>query len=91
MRLAAEHVPDIVITDLVMPEKEGMETIVEVRKRWPGVRVVAISGGGYMSASAYLTMASRLGAVKTLSKPFSNRELMAAVDDALAVDVPDAR
>jgi CheY-like chemotaxis protein len=75
---------DVVITDLVMPDMEGLETIRELRRRFGDVRIIAISGGGVGSASHYLQAAKRLGAVRVLSKPFSNDEILAAVEEALA-------
>jgi len=71
---------DLVLTDLIMPEKEGIETIIELRKKWPGVKVIAMSGGGRVSASNYLKTAQQLGAACVLHKPFSNDELTAAID-----------
>ena len=70
---------DLVITDIVMPEGDGIETIVEVRRRHPGTKIIAISGGGRMSSDNYLPLAEKLGAAKSLSKPFSGGELLATV------------
>ena len=76
---------DVVITDLVMPDKEGLETIRELRSRYGDVRIIAISGGGVGNADHYLQAALRLGAVRTLSKPFSNDEILTAVAETLQV------
>lgn len=63
---------DVVVTDLVMPEKEGIETIMLVRKQYPHIRILAISGGHQTrNAAPYLELAARLGAHDTLEKPFS--------------------
>ena len=59
-----------------MPEKEGLETIMELRKIQPGVKIIAISG------TAYLPLASKLGAAKTLSKPFTPSELIEAIEQS---------
>ena len=75
---------DLVITDIVMPEKEGFEVLVELRTRHPSMKVIAISGGGQGGAVDYLRVAKLLGAAKVLAKPFSSAELMAAVDELLA-------
>lgn len=74
---------DLVITDLIMPEKEGIETILDLRKIAPGVRIIAMSGGGRGSARDYLHAAAQLGASQTLSKPFSRSQLLDAIAAAL--------
>ena len=71
----------VMITDLIMPEKEGIETIIEVRKKNPAIKIVAISGGGKVSPENYLVIADALGANTTLKKPFSAQELMHAVEN----------
>jgi DNA-binding response OmpR family regulator len=69
---------DLVITDIVMPGKEGVETIREVRKIHPGVKIIAISGSG-TGGALYLPVAKKLGADVTLAKPFSAEQLTEAV------------
>lgn len=69
--------PDLVITDLYMPEQEGLETIKELRVRFPDVRIIAMSGRS--TAETMLGIARKLGAVQTLQKPFASGELLAAV------------
>lgn len=76
---------DVVITDLLMPEKDGIEVIGELRRRQPHARIVAMSGGGRGSREHYLQTAKGLGAHALLGKPFSVTELGAALDTALAV------
>lgn len=71
--------PDLVITDLVMPEKEGIETIMELRKLHPDMKIIAISGGAGFDPTAFLAAARELGADDALSKPFKSEELIAAV------------
>lgn len=71
----------LVITDLVMPEQEGMETIGEIRKRYPNVRIIAISGA---FAAKYLKMAQLLGASRSLAKPVSPEHLVKTVQELLA-------
>ncbi len=74
---------DIVVTDILMPEKEGMETIRELRLRWPHIKILAISGGSPRMGVDVLGMAERLGADRTLEKPFLARDLVAVVNDML--------
>jgi CheY-like chemotaxis protein len=76
---------DLLITDIVMPEKEGIEVLMELRKISPPVKIIAISGGGRQNAATnYLKLAKQLGAAKVLEKPFSNEALIAAIDELLA-------
>ncbi len=74
---------DIVITDLIMPEKEGIETILELRQGFPDAKIIAISGGGKGFPGTYLDLAERLGAQLTFSKPFDVRDLLMAVKKIL--------
>jgi CheY-like chemotaxis protein len=72
---------DLVITDLYMPDQEGLETIKQLRLEFPDLPIIAISGkptGGTM-----LTVAQRLGATAALQKPFMPQELLSAVEEAL--------
>ncbi len=80
----AAHAPDLVITDIVMPNKEGIETIRELRRRAPTIRILAISGGGQLREADYLDMAGKLGADITLGKPVRVAELRAAVERLLS-------
>ena len=84
MRLYRQQHRDIVITDIIMPEKEGIETIMELVRESPDVRIIAISGGGQATpGSTCLHLAKRLGAATTLAKPFSKQELLNAVQEVL--------
>ncbi len=78
--------PDLIITDIIMPEKEGVETIIALRRADPDLPIIAISGGGRLEATDFLTMARKLGARRTLSKPFRRDQLLEAVDECLAED-----
>lgn len=73
----------LVITDLIMPEKEGMETIIELRRDFPETKIIAISGGGRHGSQDFLPIAQKLGAVRTLEKPFSREHLLEAVTAVL--------
>ncbi len=70
---------DLVITDLIMPEKEGIETIKELKCDFPDIKILAISGGGRGSAQAYLPIAKLIGADLTLNKPFVAQDLLESV------------
>lgn len=71
--------PDLVIVDIFMPNKEGIETIVELRALSPGIPIVAMSGGGRVKELGFLKAAEKFGANATLQKPFRNSELLEAV------------
>ena len=75
---------DLVITDLIMPEKEGLETIADIRKSSQQLPIIAISGGGRMGPMDYLETARHIGADATLAKPFGRQELITTVSDLLA-------
>jgi CheY-like chemotaxis protein len=74
---------DLVITDLIMPEKDGLETMAEVLRRSPGTKVIAMSGGGQLEAECYLEMATTMGASEILKKPFTPDQLQGAVEATL--------
>ena len=75
---------DLVITDLIMPEKEGLETIVEIRTVRRSVPVIAMSGGGRIGPTDYLETARHIGASATLAKPFARSELITLVSHLLS-------
>lgn len=76
---------DLVITDLVMPEKDGLETIRELRRDNPAVKIVAMSGGGRTlgPGQLYLETAQLFGAYRVLAKPFTTAALLKAVSETL--------
>lgn len=78
-----EHHPDLVITDLVMPGQEGIETILELRREATVTGIIAVSGGGLGQGLTYLDLASKLGADAVLPKPFRVTELVKVVDQVL--------
>lgn len=80
----AEAAPDVVITDILMPDKEGIETILELRRTHPKIRIIAISGGGRTGNKDFLRTAKHLGADRTLAKPFGLAELLRLVREVLA-------
>jgi len=75
--------PKLMITDLIMPNKEGTETIREARKCQPDLKIIAISGGGHSRGPDILDLAQKLGADRTFKKPFKPNEIAAAVDELL--------
>jgi DNA-binding response OmpR family regulator len=79
LRLLRQHAAGVVVTDIVMPNKEGLETIVELRHDFHGVKIIGISGAGGQRAGSYLAMAERLGASRTFAKPFDLPEFLDAV------------
>lgn len=81
--LFGEFHPDLLITDIVMPEKEGLELIFELRKKNPDLKIIAISGGGRFQYQGYLTSAKHLGANMVFQKPFDHREFMNGISDLL--------
>lgn len=72
---------DAVITDIIMPNKEGIETIRDIRALNPDIRIVAISGGGRTKNLDFLRIAGKLGANATLAKPFQRQQLLASLED----------
>jgi DNA-binding response OmpR family regulator len=81
---------DLVITDMVMPVKDGLQTILDLRKEVPDLPFIAISGGGTISKERYLTVAGYLDKVVTIAKPFAVGDILAAVADLLRQENPPA-
>ena len=75
---------DLVITDIMMPESDGLQAISALRRDDPEVKIIAMSGGGRMAAVDCLDIAQRMGASRILAKPFTGAELLNAVADVLA-------
>jgi len=75
---------DLVITDLIMPGMEGIETILEFKKHSPATKIIAMSGGGMGQGPDYLVMAQRFGAHQTIFKPFTMQKLSAVVSEVMA-------
>lgn len=84
------QVPDLVITDIFMPDGDGFEIINEIRQCGRSVPILVISGGGAAVAGDYLGVASRLGATTVLSKPFRGQQLLDAVVLALKAATANA-
>ncbi|MBM9536888.1 response regulator [Desulfobulbus alkaliphilus] len=81
--LVGRHSFDLVITDMIMPVKDGLKFIMELVRDYPDLRILAISGGGAIKAERYLTMAGYLGDIATLEKPFKREALLDIVKKQL--------
>jgi DNA-binding response OmpR family regulator len=79
MELFEKNRPDMVITDIIMPGKEGLETILELRKKYPELKIIAISGGGRIGPQGYLPSAKYLGADMVFQKPLVQKEFIMAI------------
>lgn len=86
IRHCGEGSPDLVLTDIIMPDKEGLETIQELLGLCPNLKIIAMSGGGRFGPNSYLPLAEKLGAKKTLQKPFMRDELLSAISEVLSSD-----
>lgn len=83
IELFYKHGASLIITDLIMPVKEGIETIAELVKKSPEVKIIAISGGGRLKPDSYLNLAQTFGALRTFTKPINRNELLEAVSELL--------
>ncbi len=83
MELVGRYTFDLIITDMIMPVKDGLKFIMELVRDYPDQRILAISGGGAIKAERYLTMAGYLGDIATLEKPFKRDVLLANVQQQL--------
>ena len=79
-----EHSPvDLILLDMFMPDKDGLETIGELRRTYPKIRIIAMSGGGFKGTVDVLHVAKKLEARRTLNKPFTREQLLEAVREEL--------
>ncbi|MBF0549975.1 MAG: response regulator [Deltaproteobacteria bacterium] len=78
-----EFPADLVITDILMPEKDGLETILGLKREFSDVKIIALSGGGQVAPKNYLLMAQKLGAQRILTKPVERKEMLGAVRELL--------
>lgn len=83
MVLFGKNKPDLLITDIIMPEKEGLETIYELRRSYPELKIIAISGGGRIGPDGYLPGAKLMGANAIFTKPLIPKEFLQVVSDLL--------
>ena len=85
LKLYKQQQFDLVVTDLIMPDREGIEVILEMRTMKRPVRILAISGGGKVHQSMHLNLARSVGADRVLSKPFTPHDFLKIVAEMLAV------
>lgn len=83
MTMVGRYDFDLIITDMIMPVKDGLKFIMELTRDYPELKIIAISGGGAIKAERYLTMAGYLGDIATLEKPFKREVLLALVEEQL--------
>jgi YesN/AraC family two-component response regulator len=76
---------DLVLTDMIMPVKDGIKTIMELEKEFPDIKIIAISGGGVIEAGRYLNLAEHIGVKQTLTKPVTKEQLINAVNEVLEI------
>jgi CheY-like chemotaxis protein len=80
-------ITDLVVTDLIMPDEDGLKVIMKLKELKPSLKVIAISGGGKAGPGSYLNMARALGADKIYSKPFSINEMILKIEELLGAGV----
>lgn len=86
LKMARKACPDVIVTDILMPNMEGLETIMEMRKIRPHVKIIAMSGGGRMKNGSFLDIAKQFGANAVLEKPFEIVALSDAVENCLRME-----
>jgi CheY-like chemotaxis protein len=84
MKLLEEEPAELVITDLVMPVQEGLESIMLLRRKYPEIKIIAVSGGLQRGVIDMLPTADKLGANRTMRKPLLREELLQAIAEVLA-------
>jgi DNA-binding response OmpR family regulator len=82
-------ITDLVVTDLIMPEEDGLKVVIKLRELKPSIKIIAISGGGKVGPGSYLNLAKALGADAIYSKPFSINDLIAKIELLLDTEQPD--
>jgi len=83
INICRQYPVKLVITDILMPEKDGIETIAELQQEYPGIKIIAMSGGGRITPEKYLGSAEKFGALRTLTKPFTMDEVLRAVKELI--------
>ncbi|MCU0821020.1 MAG: response regulator [Spirochaetes bacterium] len=82
--MVSKEIPDLIIIDIVMPVKEGIETINVLLKKYPGIKIIAMSGGGQrLDARQYLDLAYKFGVRATIKKPYERGEILELVKKVL--------
>jgi DNA-binding response OmpR family regulator len=85
LRLFRSEKPDLVITDIIMPEKEGIQTIVEMRREQPSTKIIAVSGGGRIGNADFLKVARSMGANDVIAKPVDPDDFAARIKRCLSM------
>jgi DNA-binding NtrC family response regulator len=83
IKIHRENPAELIITDLIMPEKEGLETIMELRRDFKDVKIIAMSGGGKIDSETHLQIIKTMGNIETLAKPFDRKELLKTIQKLL--------
>jgi CheY-like chemotaxis protein len=83
LSLYYSNYPSLVITDIVMPEKDGLEVIMELNRQLPRPKIIALSGGGRLGSDTYLDLAEQLGANQVVEKPFKITEFIEVVNELI--------
>jgi len=83
IKIYRQNPADLIITDLIMPNKDGIGMILDLKKEFPDVKIIAMSGGGLNKPDGYLKGAKKLGAACTLTKPIDREEMLKAVREIL--------
>jgi YesN/AraC family two-component response regulator len=83
IKIYRQNQADLIITDLIMPNKDGIGMIIDLKEEFPDVKIIAMSGGGLNKPDGYLKGAKKLGAACTLTKPIDREEMLKAVRDTL--------
>jgi CheY-like chemotaxis protein len=81
-------ITDMVVTDLIMPEEDGLKVIMKLREIKPSIKIIAISGGGKAGPGSYLNLAKALGADAVYSKPFSLNDMITKIEELLGIEQP---
>jgi DNA-binding response OmpR family regulator len=81
-------ITDLVVTDLIMPDEDGLKVIMKLRELKPALKIIAISGGGKAGPGSYLNLAKALGADAVYSKPFSINDLIVRIEELLSIEQP---
>ena len=87
MKLVEKETFRLIITDIVMPEKEGLEVIMFLKKKVADLPVIAVSGGGRVNPDTYLNLSLKFGARYAFEKPFDREQFMNAVKSCLKVEI----
>lgn len=82
-------ITDLLITDLIMPDEDGLKIIMNIKEIKPSIKIIAISGGGKAGPGNYLNLAKALGADEIFPKPFSVNELVKKIDELLMPEQPE--